>query len=94
MSLPATKTSTDIDYAVEKILFVAYIVLNYFLFIFTENLTKLTLKVTDYVNIIDPDSHVNVYVIANVKETNQKYINRDIIRCERPNLELKVGNTT
>jgi hypothetical protein len=54
----------------------------------------LTLKVTDYVNVIDPDSHVNVYVIANVKETNQKYINRDIIRCERPNLELKVSKNT
>ena len=77
--------------SVENFLFVAYIVLNSFLFIFTENLTKLTLKVTDYVNVIDPDSHVNVYVIANVKETNQKYIHRDIIRCERPNLELKVS---
>lgn len=60
-----------------------------------ENETKLSLKASDYISSIDTDSHVNIYIIANVKETNQKYICREIIRCERPNLELKTeGNAT
>lgn len=51
----------------------------------------MSLKATEYLNTIDSDSHVCVYLMATVKETSQVYIKREIFRVEQPNLELKVG---
>ncbi|OWF54544.1 protein-glutamine gamma-glutamyltransferase K-like isoform X1 [Mizuhopecten yessoensis] len=54
---------------------------------------SLTVKCSDYINNIDPDSHVSIYVMATVKETGQHVIKRDIFRAEHPNLDLKAEGT-
>lgn len=60
------------------------------MFFFKESISSMSLKATEYLNTIDSDSHVCVYLMATVKETSQVYIKREIFRVEQPNLELKV----
>lgn len=54
-----------------------------------DSVSSISLKATEYFNSIDADSHISVYVMASVKETQQVYIKREIFRVEQPNLELK-----
>ena len=54
----------------------------------------LTMKCADYITNQDVDSHVNVYVIATVRETNQRFATRDTIWIEKPHLEVKVSMCT
>ena len=49
------------------------------------------MKCADYITNKDVDSHVNVYVIATVRETNQRFATRDTIWIEKPHLEVKVS---
>lgn len=55
-----------------------------------ENDVQMSLKCADYINNKDTDSHVNVYVIATVRETHQRFATRDTIWIEKPHLEVKV----
>lgn len=54
---------------------------------------SLTLKCTDYLGNVDSDSHLNLYAIAQVKETGQRFILQEPIWIEKPHIELKTeGN--
>ncbi|XP_025115118.1 protein-glutamine gamma-glutamyltransferase K-like isoform X2 [Pomacea canaliculata] len=60
----------------------------------TENDVQMSLKCADYINNKDTDSHVNVYVIATVRETHQRFATRDTIWIEKPHLEVKTEGRT
>ena len=62
--------------------------------VLSERDVTLTLKCADYITNKDSDSHVNVYVIANVRETKQRFATRDTIWIEKPHLEVKVSECT
>lgn len=51
---------------------------------------SLTLKCTDYLGNVDSDSHLNIYAIAQVKETGQRFILQEPVWIEKPHIELKV----
>ena len=59
--------------------------------VLSERDVTLTMKCADYITNKDVDSHVNVYVIATVRETNQRFATRDTIWIEKPHLEVKVS---
>lgn len=59
-----------------------------------EGSVSLTLKCADYINNKDSDSHVNVYVMACVKETKQRFATRDTVWIEKPHLEVKTEGRT
>lgn len=49
----------------------------------------MSVKCTDYIGIVDADSHVNIYALATVKETSQRFIACEAIWIEKPHIELK-----
>ena len=51
---------------------------------------SLTLKCAEYISNVDSDSHVNIYALASVKETGQKFISQEAVWIEKPHIELKV----
>lgn len=59
-----------------------------------ESDVTMSLKCADYINAKDTDSHVNVYVIAKARETNQRFATRDTIWIEKPHMEVKTEGKT
>ncbi|KAL5022509.1 hypothetical protein ScPMuIL_001664 [Solemya velum] len=59
----------------------------------SESQVALTVKCSDYINSVDCDSHINIYVMALVKETNQRHIQRETYWLEKPHLDLKSDRT-
>ncbi|XP_053402741.1 hemocyte protein-glutamine gamma-glutamyltransferase-like [Mercenaria mercenaria] len=58
-----------------------------------ETEVSLQLKCVDYIGNVDSDSHLNLYAIAQVKETGQHFILQEPAWIEKPHLELKTeGN--
>lgn len=52
---------------------------------------SLSLKCVDYIGSVDSDSHINIYAIATVKETGQRYVVQEPLWIEKPHIEIKVG---
>ena len=50
----------------------------------------LSIKCGDYIGVVDADSHVNIYALATVKETGQRFVACEAIWIEKPHIELKV----
>jgi hypothetical protein len=46
----------------------------------------------DYIGSVDSDSHLNLYAMAHVKETGQRYIYEEPVWIEKPHIELKVSS--
>lgn len=55
----------------------------------TETEVSLALKCADYISNVDSDSHLNLYAIAQVKETGQRFIYQEPVWIEKPHIELK-----
>ncbi|XP_052230405.1 protein-glutamine gamma-glutamyltransferase K-like isoform X3 [Dreissena polymorpha] len=55
----------------------------------TEQELSLSMKCHDYIGNVDSDSHINIYVIAFVKETSQRFIFQEPLWTEKPNIEIK-----
>ena len=49
------------------------------------------LPVTSYINMINDDAKVKVYVTAKVVETGQFFAKHDIYDIEKPDLDIKVA---
>ena len=52
------------------------------------------MKCADYIGVVDADSHVNIYALATVKETSQRFVSCEAIWIEKPHIELKVCKIT
>ena len=51
---------------------------------------SLSMKCVDYIGGVDSDSHINIYTIATVKETGQRYVFQEPLWIEKPHIEIKV----
>lgn len=60
----------------------------------SESQVVLSLKCSDYINGVEADAHVSVYVHASVKETGQKFMQRQTFWIDKPQLELQVKFTS
>ncbi|KAK3611436.1 hypothetical protein CHS0354_027163 [Potamilus streckersoni] len=56
---------------------------------YTKDMVTITAKCADFINSIDAESHVNIYVMATVKETGQRFVKHEALWVEKPHLELK-----
>ncbi|XP_064610806.1 protein-glutamine gamma-glutamyltransferase K-like isoform X2 [Liolophura sinensis] len=59
----------------------------------SESQVVMSLKCSDYINGVEADAHVSVYVHASVKETGQKFMQRQTFWIDKPQLELQAPTT-
>ncbi|KAL3859441.1 hypothetical protein ACJMK2_009661 [Sinanodonta woodiana] len=56
---------------------------------YCKDTVSITAKCADFINSIDAESHVNIYVMATVKETGQRFVKHEALWVEKPHLELR-----
>ena len=48
------------------------------------------LKAKDYLNIVDEDAMINIFVVSEVKQTKQIFVQEDTFSLKKPDLSMQV----